>query len=509
MRLNPAKCTFGVTAGKFLGFMLTARGIEANPDKCAAVLDMRSPVSLKEIQRLVGRLTSLSRFIPKLPERIQLIVKRMKKGASVEGWDAKCKQAFLEVKGVLTNPLVMNKPWPGEELQIYLGVSPTAISAALVQEKPEPRLIYFINRVLQDAETRYQQVEMVVLALLNAARRLCPYFQSHQVVIRTDHPISKILRKPDMAGWMVSWAVELSQFGLRFEPRGPVRGQHLTDFAVELPQTPDLGEWNLYVDGASGRARGGAGIVLEGPDDFLLEHSLVFKFKASNNKAKYEALIAGLALANDMGAHRLTYRKDSQLVVRQMKDEFQMKDEHLLKYFHKARNLLEKVEKVDIKHIPREENVRVNMLSKLSSGKEKGHLTTLFRQVLSKPSVECLVIDTGNGEDWRSEIRKLMQDQDNGHPVQPADARKISRYVIIGDDLYNRGFSTPLLKCLARPEAQYMLDELHNGICGFHTGRRVLKARTVRAGYYWPTMEEEARDFVWKCRKCQAHANIL
>lgn len=66
MRLNPAKCTFGVAAGKFLGFMLTSRGIEANPDKCEAVLQMQSPRTLKEIQRLVGRLTALSRFIPKL-----------------------------------------------------------------------------------------------------------------------------------------------------------------------------------------------------------------------------------------------------------------------------------------------------------------------------------------------------------------------------------------------------------------------------------------------------------
>jgi len=66
MRLNPEKCVFGVPTGKFLGFMLTAQGIEANPDKCAAIAEMRSPKNLKEIQRLVGRLTSLARFLPRL-----------------------------------------------------------------------------------------------------------------------------------------------------------------------------------------------------------------------------------------------------------------------------------------------------------------------------------------------------------------------------------------------------------------------------------------------------------
>lgn len=210
MRLNPTKCTFGVAAGKFLGFMLTARGIEANLDKCTTILDMKSPNTLKEIQRLVGRLTSLARFIPKLAERIRPIVKRMKKESRAELWDADCEQAFVEVKTILTNPPVMNRPVPNFDLQIYLGVSPVAVSAALVQESPQPRLIYFVGRTLQPAETRYQQVEKVVLSLLNAARRLRPYFQSHQVVVRTDYPISKILRKPDLAGRMVGWAVELS-----------------------------------------------------------------------------------------------------------------------------------------------------------------------------------------------------------------------------------------------------------------------------------------------------------
>jgi len=64
MRLNPAKCVFGVEGGKFLGFMLTHRGIEANPDKCLAILDTQSPTTLKEVQSLVGKLTSLSRFLP-------------------------------------------------------------------------------------------------------------------------------------------------------------------------------------------------------------------------------------------------------------------------------------------------------------------------------------------------------------------------------------------------------------------------------------------------------------
>lgn len=231
---------------------------------------------------------------------------------------------------------------------------------------------------MPDAETRYQQVEKVALALLNAARRLRPYFQGHQVIILTDHPISKVLRKPDLAERMVGWAVELSKVGLRYEPRGSIKGQHLTDFAVVLHLAED-DYWNQYVDGASGREASGAGVVLEGPNGFLLEHSLVFKFKTSNNQAKYEALVLGLELAKDMGAKTIICRTDSQLVVGQMNEEFQVKEDHLLRYFHKASALVTDFDKVEIKHIPREQNARADMLSKLSSGKEKGQLTTVIR----------------------------------------------------------------------------------------------------------------------------------
>lgn len=103
MRLNPAKYTFEVVAGKFLGFMLTARGIEANPNQCAAVLEMQSPSTLKEVQRLVGRRTALSWFIAKFVERFRPVMRNMKKG-STKKWDTDCKKAFQDVKTILMNP---------------------------------------------------------------------------------------------------------------------------------------------------------------------------------------------------------------------------------------------------------------------------------------------------------------------------------------------------------------------------------------------------------------------
>ncbi|WVY94664.1 hypothetical protein V8G54_033752 [Vigna mungo] len=278
MRLNPSKCTFDVWAGKFLGFMLTARGIEANPDRCRAILEMRSPQSLKEVQRL-------------LAERIKPIVKVMKKD---------CEAAFEEVKKILTEP----------------------------PEKPEMKLIYFVSRGLKDAEIRYQRVEKVALSLLYAARRLRPYFLGHQVVVQTNHPIAKVLRKSDLAGGLVGWSIELSEFGLRYELRGSVRGQHLAEFAVELfPDTNEACCWKLSMDGSSNKQGGGAGIVLEGPSGLVIEQSLIFRFKLSNNQDEYEALLADFELARDLGAEHLKCKTDSQLVKGQMKGTFQIKDD--------------------------------------------------------------------------------------------------------------------------------------------------------------------------------------
>jgi len=103
IRLNPEKCTFGVDGGKFLGFMLTQRGIEANPEKFQAIIDMRSPTNVKEVQRLVGRLTAISRFLPKLADKTKPMIKLLKKSAKF-AWDGTCEQNFNNLKQLLTTP---------------------------------------------------------------------------------------------------------------------------------------------------------------------------------------------------------------------------------------------------------------------------------------------------------------------------------------------------------------------------------------------------------------------
>ncbi|XP_014524370.1 uncharacterized protein LOC106780585 [Vigna radiata var. radiata] len=250
--------------------------------------------------------------------------------------------------------------------------------------------------------------------------------------------------------------------------------------------------------------------VLEGPGGLMIEQSLIFKFKVSNNQAKYEALLVGLELARDLGAERVECRTDSQLVEGHMKGTFQIKDDQLLQYVHKAKQLKAFFEFVEIRHVPRKENSRADMFSKLASGKEKGHLSSVIRQVLEKPTVECFAISSsGMKTGWTGEIIQLIKEQDEGGSLRVADTKKIAGYCLVGDDLYRRGYTTPLLKCLEGEEAEYVVRELHVGICGRHTGGRALRARILRAGYFWPTLEEDCMAFSQKCLACQKYGNVF
>ena len=289
LKLNPEKCVFGVEAGKFLGFMLTERGIEANPDKCATIIAMRSPTSMKEVQQLTGHMAALLRFVSAGGDKDHPYFQCLKRNNRFV-WTTECETAFLGLKEYLATPPVLCKPRAGVPLRLYFAVTEWAISSVLVQKQDQvQRPIYFVSKVLQGPETRYQSLEKAVLVVVLSARRLRHYFQSFTVVVMTDLPIQKVLQKPDVAGRMVRWAVELSEFDIQYEPRGAIKGQVYADFLAELSpgstqQEMEVGsQWMLSVDGSSNQQGSGAGIVLEVPNGVLIEQSLRFTFKASNN----------------------------------------------------------------------------------------------------------------------------------------------------------------------------------------------------------------------------------
>ncbi|KAM2544763.1 hypothetical protein TB1_016414 [Malus domestica] len=132
MRLNPNKCAFGVGSGKFLGFMISQRGIEANPEKIKAIIDMKEPVTSKDIQSLTGKVAALTRFISKATDRCAPFFKALKGNKKYITWTEECAKAFRNLKEYMSKAHLLSKPEVGDILIIYLSVSASAVSSVLI-----------------------------------------------------------------------------------------------------------------------------------------------------------------------------------------------------------------------------------------------------------------------------------------------------------------------------------------------------------------------------------------
>jgi hypothetical protein len=181
LKLNPEKFVFGVKKGKFLGCLVSTKGIEANPNKIEAILRMEPPSTKKGAQRLTGRLASLNRFISRSAER-NLSFFEVLKSAEVFQWRSAKQKAFEELKHYLIDLTTLTPPAPGASLLLYVAASHSAVSAALVQEKLEGQLkkqapVYFVSKVLSLSKKNYTELEKVLYAVLMASRKLRHYFK--------------------------------------------------------------------------------------------------------------------------------------------------------------------------------------------------------------------------------------------------------------------------------------------------------------------------------------------
>ena len=168
---------------------------------------------------------------------------------------------------------------------------------------------------------------------------------------------------------MVKWSIELSEYDLEFWPRKSIKAQALADFVAECTfqnqqrdeiQSAPVGSsqlegterqediWSVYVDGSSAQEGAGAGILLVGPDKEEFKYSIKFTFPITNNAAEYEALLAGLRLAKKIRAENLKVYADSQLVVRQVSGEYEVKDPALKAYNGLVKQLWQKFSQIQL-----------------------------------------------------------------------------------------------------------------------------------------------------------------
>ncbi|GMP96826.1 hypothetical protein CsSME_00045304 [Camellia sinensis var. sinensis] len=176
MKLNASKCAFGIGSGKFLGYIVNHRGIEANPRQITAILELGSPRSVKEVQKLMGMAAALNSFISRSMDRCRQFFYTLWQGKAFE-WSAECEATFNGLKTYLRSVPLLTTPSVGDPLILYLAVSNWAVNAVLIKEElGEQRPVYYVSKAMVDAETRYIPLEKLILALVMAARKLMHYF---------------------------------------------------------------------------------------------------------------------------------------------------------------------------------------------------------------------------------------------------------------------------------------------------------------------------------------------
>ncbi|KAJ3686609.1 hypothetical protein LUZ61_015773 [Rhynchospora tenuis] len=416
MRLNPKKSFFCLSSGKFLGFIVSERGIEVHPDKCEAIINMEAPKTVKEVQELTGRVAALNRFIAKASEVCKPFFQTIKKTKKFE-WTKQCQEAFDNIKKYLANRPVISRPIKGEKLYLYVAASAVAVSAALVREEDKiQKPVYFVSQVLRDAEERYSTVEKATYAVLIAARKLRPYFQAHPIVVLSELPLKEALGSLDVAGRLLKWAVELSEYDITYAPKTSYKGQVLADFVIEntgrIEKRAQETLWTVHVDGVASERGTGLGVQIKGPNGEIFYYAIHITFKVTNNTAECEALLAGLRLLEAVGAKRIKVLMDSQLVICQILNQYEVHDPMLAKYLEKVRELVTLFDEAIFEHIPRSQNEFADVLSKLGKQSDLRKETPVIAMEIPQASIEVpspQVLHLGATLEWYTPIWEYLE----------------------------------------------------------------------------------------------------
>ncbi|GJZ99582.1 reverse transcriptase domain-containing protein [Tanacetum coccineum] len=422
--------------GMFLGYKVNTDGLKVCPDKADAVLSLPSPGCLKDVQKLNGKLASLNRFLSKSAEKSLPFFKTLKKCTKKSDfqWTQEAEVAFRQMKKLIAELPMLTAPKEREELIMYLAAAKEAISAVLMTEREGKQMpVYFVSRALRGPEINYTPMEKLVLALLSASRRLKRYFQAHTIVVITDQPIKQLLSNSEITGRMLKWKFELEGYDIQYRPRISIKGQILADFIVERPEeeSPDelmaepeeLSEpWTLFTDGSSCIDGSGAGLILTNPEGVEFTYAMRFRFEATNNEAEYEALIAGLRIAEQMGVKNLQANVDSRLVANQVNGSYVAKESGMVQYLEKVKTLTSNFKEFSIKQVPRSENKKADALSKIASTSFAHLSKQVLVEELKEKSInekEVLAIVEEEAHTWMTPICEYLTKE-----ILPEDKKK-------------------------------------------------------------------------------------
>ncbi|XP_040361689.1 uncharacterized protein LOC112203363 [Rosa chinensis] len=488
LKMNPAKCIFGVQAGDFLGFIVHQRGIEVPEDKANAVINASPPRTKKELQRLLGRINFLRRFISNSSGKIHPFSPLLKlQGQNEFVWEPKHQEAFDKIKAYLASPPVLVPPRAGFPLKLYVSAAEASIGSLLAQDDANgvEHAIFYLKFSLQYVPQKAVKGQAIADFLAHHPMLDVPAVRDLEVAATTlDHP--------DLAC--------------------------LPEYAALYQATVSLQPWVLYFDGSRTDTLAGAGVVLENPAGDRFSYSFQLEFQCTNNQAEYEALIIGLEVLLEMGIRDVQILGDSLLVINQLCNEFRCNSFTLVPYWNRALDLLDQFDNMHLEHIPRERNFAANELAQLATGVTlrygvRERILKVERRTLPSwmarrdpPDDTSVVTLEPIDVDWRIPLIAYLKQPD------PTADRKIHfltlNYFLRGNELRRRGEDGIDFRCVYGCEAKQLMREVHSGICGAHQAGPKMRWLLRRHGYFWPSILKDCIAFAKGCLDCQAHGPV-
>ncbi|XP_019241492.1 PREDICTED: uncharacterized protein LOC109221465 [Nicotiana attenuata] len=385
---------------------------------------------------------------------------------------------------------------------------PLEIASHRLSVNPKFRPVKQKRRPQSEVKHAFVKEELAKLLKIGSIR------ECHRICALTTYPLWSILHKPELSGRLAKWAIELGGYDIEYQPRTAIKSQILADFVADFSSAvvPEVekeflsksgtssGVWTLFTDGAANVRGSGLSIVLRPPVGGIIRQSIKTT-KLTNNEAEYEAMIAGLDLAKGLGAEIVEAKRDLLLVD--------------AKVFGQNPNRVTSLQRMDFSTHTRDQNCEADAHANLGSSAEEedllpGTVVQLFESAVEDGHAE--INSTSLTWVWRNRYIAYLKDEKV--PTDPKESRalrtKAARFPLDKNGaLYRRTFDGPLAICLGPGDTEYVLREIHEGTCRNHFGADSLVRKVIRAGYYWDSMEKDAKEFVRKCEKCQRFAPMI
>ncbi|MCO5614183.1 hypothetical protein L7F22_068464 [Adiantum nelumboides] len=524
-QLNPDKCHIGEDEVILLGHKVSYKGIEVDPSKAKALIDLPSPKSLKEVISFVQKVKYMSRFIHLASELLHPLQRLTQQVEFV--WSRELEEYFCSIKVVLSELSTLMPPCWEFTFFVSSSVGKETLGAVLLQQDPHStrmRPAYFASRVMNALELNYTEAESMMLSLVFAVRKFRSYLLPKLFIILTaENLFPWVSSQMTLSTRISKWIMELQEFQYSFKVADSVHAQlagiltyrvHERDIKVPevktLPLPPPKSlpnAFTLFFDGAFRKATGkaGGGLVLHDSNgEVVMKKHVKLPDSTSNNETEYDILLHGLQVCVSQKIRRLMVKGDALLIVKQILGIWACKNERLREKVQAIRRLFNQFEEVQLYHIPRKQNEVVDLLAQKAVACEESEVQVILAATAIKqpryqgmeslvPIVSYILEGEFPQSFTKAQKQRLME--------------KASSYLFLEGALYQRGKHQVCRRIPTVEKIPSILEGLHEEDCGGHFAQELTAKKILLFGYVWPSLHIDVQHWCKSCHNCQVNGN--